>query len=127
MIGGKRPGAGRKKGSPNKRTAARKAEIAAGGEMPLDYMLRIMRDPDTEPPRRDDMAKAAAKFIHPALATTDASIQHKGKVKIEVGWRRSFSESELQSITNPERSSNDITTEPNAGPASSPIAAPAKR
>ena len=42
--GGKRPGAGRKKGSPNKVTAAREAEIAASGLTPLDYMLGILRD-----------------------------------------------------------------------------------
>ena len=86
---GKKTG-GRKKGSRNKRLVAEERAIAAGGELPLDYMLRIMRDPDTEPPRRDDMAKAAAKFVHPALATTDASVQHTGRVKIEVGWKRSF-------------------------------------
>jgi hypothetical protein len=42
---------------------AAKAEAAAAGapgELPLDYMIRIMRDPTTEPHRRDAMAKAAA-------------------------------------------------------------------
>jgi hypothetical protein len=28
--------------------------------MPLDYMLRIMRDPDLDPARRDVMARSAA-------------------------------------------------------------------
>lgn len=74
MALGKKTG-GRAKGVGNKRTAARKAEIAAGGEMPLDYMLRVMRDPSAEYARRDDMAKAAAKFCHNALA----SIEHTGK------------------------------------------------
>jgi len=36
--------------------------------MPLDYMIRVVRDPTTEPDRRDAMAKAAAPYIHPALA-----------------------------------------------------------
>jgi hypothetical protein len=36
--------------------------------MPLDYMMRIMRDPATEPQRRDAMAKAAAPYVHPTLA-----------------------------------------------------------
>jgi len=41
----KTPGSGRKKGSRNKRTLALQTEIAASGEIPLDYMLRVMRDP----------------------------------------------------------------------------------
>jgi hypothetical protein len=42
---GKKTG-GRQKGTPNKATsaAAIRAEIAASGELPLDYMLRVMRD-----------------------------------------------------------------------------------
>jgi hypothetical protein len=36
--------------------------------MPLDYMIRVMRDPTTEPHRRDAMAKAAAPYLHPQLA-----------------------------------------------------------
>ena len=48
-----------------------KAEAAvagAGGEMPLDHMLAVMRDPNAEPHRRDAMAKAAAPYLHPQLA-----------------------------------------------------------
>ena len=36
--------------------------------LPLDYMLRVMRDPTVEPHRRDAMAKAAAPYLHPQLA-----------------------------------------------------------
>ena len=65
---------GRKKGTPNKATAAKAAEIAAIGETPLDYMIRVMRDPKVDPLRRDKMAAAAAAFVHPKLnATTLAS------------------------------------------------------
>jgi hypothetical protein len=45
---------------------AAKAEAAvagARGEMPLDYMIRVMRDPTTESHRRDAMAKAAAPYL----------------------------------------------------------------
>jgi len=73
--GGKRDGAGRKSGVPNKATAERQKEIAASGETPLDYMLRVMRDPEADPSRRDDMAKAAAAYVHPKLA----AVQHSGK------------------------------------------------
>ena len=60
---------GRKKGTPNKATLVREQGLAAGGELPVDYMLRVMRDPAAENSRRDDMAKAAAPFVHHRLAT----------------------------------------------------------
>jgi hypothetical protein len=47
-----------------------RAEMAVSDEMPLDYMIRVMRDPSTEPHRRDAMAKAAAPYLHPQLAVT---------------------------------------------------------
>jgi hypothetical protein len=68
---------GRKRGSRNKATLVREQELAAGGERPVDYMLRVMRDPKAENSRRDDMAKAAAPFVHHRLAT----VQHGGSGK----------------------------------------------
>jgi hypothetical protein len=41
----------------------------AGGEMPLDYMLTVMRDPKADDKRRDAMAMAAAPYLHPKLST----------------------------------------------------------
>src|SRR2546429_9368212 len=41
--GGHRENAGRKKGAPNKASAARQAEVAASGVTPLEVMLRNMR------------------------------------------------------------------------------------
>ncbi len=73
--GGKRPGAGRRAGIPNKASIARQQAVAASGETPLDYMLRVMRDPASDDERRDQMAKAAAPYVHPRLA----AIQHTGK------------------------------------------------
>jgi hypothetical protein len=71
---GKKTG-GRQKGTPNKRTPAiKEAEIAATGETPRDYMLRVMRDPTVDWNRRDAMAKAAAPYCHPHLA----SVEHGG-------------------------------------------------
>lgn len=65
---------GRKKGTPNKATAAKAAEIAASGLTPLEYMLAVMRDEEADPKRRDEMAKAAAPYVHPKLAT----LEHTG-------------------------------------------------
>ena len=67
--------AGRPKGSFNKRTLAYLR--TNGGELPLDYMLKVMRDPEAPENRRDDMAKAAAPFLHAKLQT----IQHSGEIK----------------------------------------------
>ena len=73
--GGARQGAGRKPGTPNRVTAELQAAVAASGETPLDYMLLVMRDAGEEPSRRDDMAKAAAPYVHAKLAAVDATLQ----------------------------------------------------
>ena len=46
---------------------AETAVAIAAGEEPIDYMLRVMRDPTVEPTRRDVMARAAAPYRHPQL------------------------------------------------------------
>jgi hypothetical protein len=70
LRGGKRPGAGRPKGSKNKNTVA--IQAAKTGELPLDYMLRVMRDKAADKDRRDEMAKAAAPYLHAKRASEDA-------------------------------------------------------
>jgi hypothetical protein len=63
---------GRKKGTPNKRSAVL-IKAMESGESPLDYMLRVMRDSRAAPERRDQMAKAAAPYIHPRLTAIEVS------------------------------------------------------
>ncbi len=65
---------GRGMGPRDKASAAKVAEIALSGETPLDYMLRVMRDPGAEYERRDRMAATAAPFVHPKLA----AVRHSG-------------------------------------------------
>lgn len=60
---------GRKKGSLNKSTLLKKA--AREGVTPLDYMLRVMRDRKAKSSGRDDMAKAAAPYLHAKRAAED--------------------------------------------------------
>lgn len=80
---GSKPGerrGGRKKGTPNKTTVAKRAlaeHIRRKGLTPLEYMLRVMRSrsKNTAVERKDDMAKAAAPYMHPRLN----AIQHTGK------------------------------------------------
>ena len=74
---------GRPKGSKNKRTKALQDAVKESGETPLQYMLRVMRDTAIDYAMRNDMAKAAAPYIHPKLASTeitgnaDKPVQHK--------------------------------------------------
>jgi hypothetical protein len=68
MAEGKKTG-GRIKGTPNKDRAAIIQKAAEGGEMPLDYMLRVMRDPVADEKRRDGMAEAAAPYFHSKMPT----------------------------------------------------------
>jgi hypothetical protein len=80
--GGKRDGAGRKAGAPNKASALREAEVAASGTTPLEYMLAIMRDDLSPAARRDDMAKAAAPYVHPKLAAVEHSGPDGGPIEV---------------------------------------------
>ena len=60
---------GRQKGSKNKRTIA--IEEGRKGKLPLAYMLEVMRDPAADNERRDDMARAAAPYLHARRAPED--------------------------------------------------------
>lgn len=84
MRGGKRDGAGRKAGVSNKSTTELRRAIAASGETPLDYMLRVMRDENQEADRRDDMAKAVAPYVHAKLAAIEHTGADGGPLKVEV-------------------------------------------
>lgn len=66
---------GRRRGTPNKASAAKAVEIAESGVTPLDFMLTVMRDPAKEFDVRLDAAKSAAPYVHPKLA----AIEHTGK------------------------------------------------
>jgi hypothetical protein len=84
---GSKPGerrGGRQKGTPNKATAAKVAEVAASGLVPLDFMLRVMRDENEDMGRRLDMAKAAAPYVHAKLASVDTRLDVAGQLTIVV-------------------------------------------
>lgn len=69
--GGARPGSGRKKGSPNKKTAELQKAVAESGITPLEYMLQVMRDPATEPKDKLSAAVAAAPYVHAKLSSVE--------------------------------------------------------
>ena len=72
-LGGKRPGAGRKKGVPNKATVARQQEIAESGLTPLEYMINMLRSENEPPERRMWAAQNAAPYVHPKLSAVDTT------------------------------------------------------
>lgn len=71
IKGGKRSGAGRKPGVPNKRTAAVQAAVEASGETPLQYLLARMRDANADPRDRMTAAISAAPYVHAKLSSVD--------------------------------------------------------
>ena len=63
--GGRRNGAGRPKGALSRRTQQFRLDVESSGLKPLEYLLKVMRDPGEEDRRRDWAAQAAAPYIHP--------------------------------------------------------------
>jgi hypothetical protein len=62
---------GRTKGTPNKATVAKAAEIAASGLTPLDYLIGVMRNEKLPTADRMEAAKAAAPYVHPKLSAVE--------------------------------------------------------
>jgi hypothetical protein len=63
--GGKRAGAGRPRGALNKRHRVIVDDPSA--LMPVEWMLAVLRDPEAEQSRRDQMAVQAAPYLHAKL------------------------------------------------------------
>ncbi len=81
--GGKRVGAGRKKGEPNKRTAEAQAKAEETGIMPLEYMLYVMRSGEDERMRMS-AAVAAAPYVHAKLASIELSGKDGGAIGLNI-------------------------------------------
>lgn len=82
-YGGARPGAGRKKGAPNKITAEAQKKAAETGIMPLDYMLEMLRNESLPAEDRFEAAKAAAPYVHAKLA----AVAHSGEMGIAISTK----------------------------------------
>ena len=64
---------GRQRGTPNKTTLElrrlqEELEDRESDEMPLDYMLRVMRDPVVDPARRDDGSERRSLLPSPVAS-----------------------------------------------------------
>jgi hypothetical protein len=64
--GGARKGAGKPRGAKT-RVTQEAIKRAGEGETPLEYMLRVMRSDGIPDERRDEMALAAAPYVHAKL------------------------------------------------------------
>lgn len=84
--GGRRSNAGRKPGTPNKRTEATIAKAEASGLLPLDYMLSILQDEAQPQATRFAAAKEAAPYLHAKLASVDAKVKGEVGGKIVFEW-----------------------------------------
>lgn len=82
-VGSARPTAGRPKGGRNRKTAEAIAIAEAGGETPLDVLLRLMRT-SADIATIIDCAKAAAPYVHARLSNVDAKID--GDLHLEFSW-----------------------------------------
>ena len=85
-YGGRRPGAGRPKGSRNKKTLEQVKAVEETGKTPLEYLLEIMRDKNRDADQRIDAAKAAAPYIHPRLTATTVSGDEDKPLRHEFKW-----------------------------------------
>jgi hypothetical protein len=66
--GGSRPGAGRKRGTVNKRSAKLQSAMAASGLDPMEFLLSAMANEKLPAPLRLDAAKAVLPFLHARLS-----------------------------------------------------------
>lgn len=94
MARGSKPGerrGGRQKGTPNVKTAQTIAAIAASGETPLDFLLRIMRTTEDET-RAIDAAKAAAPYVHAKLSSIDVGNKDEKPFEQVIRWAQTDTE-----------------------------------
>lgn len=86
--GGARPGAGRKKGSPNKKTSETIEQVTSSGITPLEFMLKQMRSPYprkatlSQKQAHDSMRMQAARDAAPYVHAKLSSIQVSGGLKL---------------------------------------------
>jgi hypothetical protein len=58
--------------------------------MPLDFLLRLMRDPQSPIARRLEAAKAAAPFVHAKLSVIEAKLSPAAEPSPERPFRSSL-------------------------------------
>lgn len=95
--GGAMPGAGRKKGSLNKKTVLIAEKAAANGITPLEVMIQAMREVYNKEgaPAAVPFAKECAPYMHPKMANIELTgknggpIEHSNMTDVEIDRRLS--------------------------------------
>lgn len=82
--GGKRAGAGRPVGAATQKTREVAKKASAEGITPLEYMLSVMRNEEADAAHRNDMAKAAAPYVHPRLSNVEHKGEGGGPIKVSI-------------------------------------------
>jgi hypothetical protein len=90
--GGRREGAGRKAGSVSKLDAEARRKAQESGQMPLDFLLGIMRDEQQDHRSRLDAAKAAAPYCHAGLSSTELSGPNGSPVSVQTTQKLDISD-----------------------------------
>ncbi len=94
---------GRPKGSRNKASAKREAEIEASGLTPLSFMLAVLRDETASRADRMWTAEKAAPYVHPRLAQQQFKGPDGGNIVVQIVR---FTDIEEQAADEPERADN---------------------
>ena len=72
--GGARAGAGRKPGTINRFSKDLLDKAGQSGQLPVDYLLQVMRDQSLNTRLRIDAAKAAAPYVHQKLSAISVDL-----------------------------------------------------
>lgn len=81
--GGKREGAGRPRGATTRKTREIADKAASKGITPLEYMLKVLRDPKSTRAEKAWAAEKAAPYLHPKLSTIEHSGKDGGPIKVQ--------------------------------------------
>src|SRR5262249_33323749 len=113
--GGRRPGAGRPVGSKNQRSADIARTAAASGITPIEVMLGTMRElwaQGTPEAKREaaEIAKDAAPYVHPRLASIDQTIKEDRPFALLVEPCSNAQEWENTALKRPSKTSHPATS-----------------
>ncbi len=88
--GGNRPGAGRPKGSRNRRSLELLDWVESSGKTPLEFLVGVMRNSRRPMAERIDAAKAAAPYCHAKLQSIvleNTSDQPSGVIRLPTPFK----------------------------------------
>ena len=115
--GGRRAGAGRPKGSRNKRSVQQEEEIRNSGQTPLEYFVSIYQDEKQPERMRLEAARSAAPYVHPKLSAMEMEMSTAQKDPVEMTEAELIADiaaakQRLRDSGNPLRGSTKATKKP---------------